>query len=94
MKWNKAGRPSKTGAVNVSINIYTDRNKEDKEWTKEELTLIKRGPEALIRAVVKQWKEDGSPEDPGILPWLSMLNQIEQKNIHSNTEYSVGVQDG
>lgn len=93
MKWNKAGRPAKNGAVNVSINIYTDR-KEDGEWTKEELTLIKHGPEALVRAVVKQWKDDGSPDDPGITQWLEMLTMLEQKNTHNKTEYSVGIQEG
>lgn len=92
MNWNKAGRPPKH--VTVNVNVYTDSHEADEEWTKEELTLIRRGPEALIRAVVKQWKEDGAPEDPGILPWLDLLNQIEQKNLHNKTEYSIGKQDG
>lgn len=39
----------------------SDDKKEDKPWTREELSL-RQGPAELAKAVIEQWHKDGEPE--------------------------------
>lgn len=66
MKWKKAGRPRKNKIVPEEI---------ESKYTKQELTVYNDPVCAIACAVVKQWQEDGSPEEDivGILPWLSII---------------------
>ena len=69
MNWNKAGRPRKRPQTEVQ-----NRNEQD-TFTKQDLYVYTDPLLALACSVVKQWKEDGSPEAdlPGILPWLMLI---------------------
>ena len=51
-----------------------------KPWTREELRIYKNGPAALARAVVEQWKADGMPDEPGIKPWIALVEQFEMED--------------
>lgn len=81
MKWNKAGRKRKNTPINInidcSVNVDIKINVEQVPWTHEELQIYKKGPAALANAVVKQWKIDGMPDEPGIKPWIALVKQFE-----------------
>lgn len=84
MKWNKAGRKCKNTplTINIDCSIHIDIkiNVEQVPWTREELRIYKNGPAALARAVVKQWKIDGCPDEPGIKPWIALVKQFETED--------------
>lgn len=84
MNWNKAGRRHRNSPVNINIDCSTHinitLNVQSKPWTKEELRVYKNGPAALARAVVEQWKADGMPDEPGIKPWIALVEQFETED--------------
>lgn len=84
MNWNKAGRKRKNTPLTINIdcstNVNIKINIEQTPWTREELQVYKNGPAALARAVVKQWKADGMPDEPGIKPWIALIKQFEAED--------------
>ena len=84
MNWNKAGRKRKNTPLTINIDCSTNVNIkitiEQAPWTREELQVYKNGPAALARAVVKQWKADGMPDEPGIKPWIALIKQFEAED--------------
>lgn len=54
-------------------------NKKYKKYTKTELMVFKNTVAALAAAVIKQWKEDGCPEQdkPVIEAWKAVLQEAE-----------------
>lgn len=84
MKWNKAGRKRKNAPLTINIDCSTHIdikiNIEQASWTREELQVYKNGPAALARAVVEQWKADGMSDEPGIKPWIALVEQFETED--------------
>lgn len=96
MNWNKAGRKRKDTplVVNIDCSTHIDikivvnstaqqeqvKSEPVKPWTREELRIYKNGPAALARAVVEQWKADGMPDEPGIKPWIALVEQFETED--------------
>ena len=52
--------------------------KDDKPWTKEELSL-RVGYVELAKAVVEQWKKDGKPESELIPFWIKLIEEEQAK---------------
>ena len=52
--------------------------KDDKPWTKEELSL-RVGYVELAKAVVEQWKKDGKPEAELIPFWISIIEDAQKE---------------
>ena len=52
--------------------------KDDKPWTKEELTL-RVGYVELAKAVVEQWKKDGKPDAELIPFWIELIKEEQSK---------------
>ena len=91
MNWKKAGRKRKDAPLVVNIDCSThidikvvvnsaSQQEQVKPWTREELRVYKNGPAALARAVVEQWKADGMPDEPGIKPWIALVEQFETED--------------
>lgn len=92
MNWNKAGRKRKDTPLTINIDCSTHidikvvvqqeqvKTEPVKPWTREELRIYKNGPAALARAVVEQWKADGCPDEPGIKPWIALVEQFETED--------------
>lgn len=87
MQWNKAGRKRRNAPLTINIDCSTHidikvvvQQPESKPWTREELRVYKNGPAALARAVVEQWKADGCPDEPGIKPWIALVEQFETED--------------
>lgn len=51
-------------------------DKDDKPWTKEELSL-RVGYVELAEAVVEQWKKDGQPEAELIPFWIKLIEDAK-----------------
>ena len=62
MNWNKAGRKSKSNKHAQS----TEKKKNLGAYTRKELTVIKNGELMLALSVIKQWRDDGSPDTDDI----------------------------
>lgn len=63
MEWKKAGRKSK------SSNKHAQNEKNHAKlgsYTRKELTVIKNGELMLALSVIKQWRDDGSPDTDDI----------------------------
>ena len=63
-EWHQKGRHKRATEVPV-----------DKPYTREELIVHKDPVKSLAKAVVRQWQEDGCPEQDrdGIAPWIGIL---------------------
>lgn len=66
--------------VNSTAQQEQVKSEPVKPWTREELRIYKNGPAALARAVVEQWKADGMPDEPGIKPWIALVEQFETED--------------
>ena len=53
----------------------SSRDREE-EWTKEEMQVYQHGELALCAAVLKQWRQDGSPVNCDIEAWKDMFIKI------------------
>lgn len=52
------------------------KDKDDKPWTKKELSL-RVGYVELAKAVVEQWKKDGMPEAELIPFWIKIIEEAK-----------------
>lgn len=52
------------------------KDKDDKPWTKKELSL-RVGYVELAKAVVEQWKKDGQPEAELIPFWIKLIEEAK-----------------
>lgn len=52
------------------------KDKDDKPWTKKELSL-RVGYVELAKAVVEQWKKDGQPESELIPFWIKLIEDAK-----------------
>jgi hypothetical protein len=60
------------------------KDKDDKPWTRKELSL-RVGYVELAKAVVEQWKKDGMPEAELIPFWISIIEDAKaSKDRRSN----------
>ena len=60
------------------------KDKNDKPWTKKELSL-RVGYVELAKAVVEQWKKDGMPESELIPFWIKIIEEAKAaKDRRSN----------
>lgn len=54
-------------------------------WTQDEMKLIP-GIANLALAVIKQWRNDGYPNDPGIKVWEAIYDAASECERHSTPE--------
>ena len=52
------------------------KDKDDKPWTRKELSL-RVGYVELAKAVVEQWKKDGQPESELIPFWIKLIEDAK-----------------
>lgn len=54
------------------------KDKDDKPWTKKELSL-RVGYVELAKAVIEQWKKDGQPESELIPFWIKLIEDAKSE---------------
>ena len=59
------------------------KDKDDKPWTKKELSL-RVGYVELAKAVVEQWKKDGMPEAELIPFWIGIIEEAKAEKDRRN----------